>query len=53
MPARAAPNAGPAAMTRLHFRQMHFGATSIFPDTRKYVDSIIERYEFYKRRGRM
>lgn len=24
-----------------------------FPATRKYVDSIIERYEFYKRRGRM
>lgn len=24
-----------------------------FPGTRKYVDSIIERYEFYKRRGRM
>ena len=24
-----------------------------FPDTRKYVDSIIERYNFYKRRGRM
>jgi soluble lytic murein transglycosylase len=24
-----------------------------FPGTRKYVDSIIERYEFYQRRGRM
>ena len=24
-----------------------------FPGTRKYIDSIIERYEFYKRRGRM
>ena len=24
-----------------------------FPGTRKYVDSIIQRYEFYKRRGRM
>jgi peptidoglycan lytic transglycosylase len=24
-----------------------------FPGTRKYVDSIIDRYEFYKRRGRM
>jgi len=24
-----------------------------FPATRKYVDSIIERYQFYKRRGRM
>jgi soluble lytic murein transglycosylase len=24
-----------------------------FPGTRKYVDSIIERYNFYKRRGRM
>lgn len=24
-----------------------------FPGTRKYVDSIIERYQFYKRRGRM
>ena len=24
-----------------------------FPKTRKYVSSIIERYEFYKRRGRM
>jgi soluble lytic murein transglycosylase len=24
-----------------------------FPGTRKYVDSIIGRYEFYKRRGRM
>ena len=24
-----------------------------FPGTRKYVDSIIARYEFYKRRGRM
>ncbi len=24
-----------------------------FPNTRKYVDSIIERYNFYKRRGRM
>jgi len=24
-----------------------------FPGTRKYVDSIIERYEFYKRRGAM
>ena len=24
-----------------------------FPGTRKYVDSIIERYHFYKRRGRM
>jgi len=24
-----------------------------FPSTRKYIDSIIERYEFYKRRGRM
>ncbi len=24
-----------------------------FPGTRKYVDSVIERYQFYKRRGRM
>jgi len=24
-----------------------------FPGTRKYVESIIERYDFYKRRGRM
>jgi soluble lytic murein transglycosylase len=24
-----------------------------FPATRKYVDTIIERYQFYKRRGRM
>jgi soluble lytic murein transglycosylase len=24
-----------------------------FPGTRKYIDSIIERYEFYRRRGRM
>ena len=24
-----------------------------FPGTRKYVDSIIARYKFYKRRGRM
>jgi soluble lytic murein transglycosylase len=24
-----------------------------FPGTRKYVDSIIDRYHFYKRRGRM
>ena len=24
-----------------------------FPGTRKYVDSIIERYQFYQRRGRM
>ncbi len=24
-----------------------------FPSTRKYVDSIIERYQFYKRRGKM
>jgi soluble lytic murein transglycosylase len=24
-----------------------------FPGTRKYVDSIVERYQFYKRRGRM
>ena len=24
-----------------------------FPNTRKYVDSVIERYRFYKRRGRM
>jgi soluble lytic murein transglycosylase len=24
-----------------------------FPGTRKYVDSVIQRYEFYKRRGRM
>ena len=24
-----------------------------FPNTRKYVDSIIARYQFYKRRGRM
>jgi soluble lytic murein transglycosylase len=24
-----------------------------FPGTRKYVDSIIDRYKFYKRRGRM
>jgi hypothetical protein len=24
-----------------------------FPATRKYVDSIIERYQFYQRRGRM
>jgi soluble lytic murein transglycosylase len=24
-----------------------------FPGTRKYVESIIQRYEFYKRRGRM
>jgi soluble lytic murein transglycosylase len=24
-----------------------------FPSTRKYIDSIIERYAFYKRRGRM
>jgi hypothetical protein len=30
------------------------GAMDIdFPGTRKYVDSIIARYEFYKRRGRM
>jgi len=24
-----------------------------FPGTRKYVDSIVERYQFYRRRGRM
>jgi soluble lytic murein transglycosylase len=24
-----------------------------FPSTRKYIDSIIERYQFYERRGRM
>jgi soluble lytic murein transglycosylase len=24
-----------------------------FPGTRKYVESVIDRYEFYKRRGRM
>jgi soluble lytic murein transglycosylase len=24
-----------------------------FPNTRKYVDSVIDRYRFYKRRGRM
>ena len=24
-----------------------------FPNTRKYVDSVLERYRFYKRRGRM
>jgi len=24
-----------------------------FPGTRKYVDSIIARYQFYRRRGRM
>jgi soluble lytic murein transglycosylase len=24
-----------------------------FPGTRKYVDSVLERYQFYKRRGRM
>ena len=30
-----------------------FLANIDFPGTRKYIDSIIERYEFYKRRGRM
>ena len=30
-----------------------FRANIDFPGTRKYVDSIIARYEFYKRRGRM
>ncbi len=30
-----------------------FLANIDFPGTRKYVDSIIARYEFYKRRGRM
>jgi soluble lytic murein transglycosylase-like protein len=30
-----------------------FLANIDFPSTRKYIDSIIERYEFYKRRGRM
>ncbi|HVF70905.1 MAG TPA: lytic transglycosylase domain-containing protein [Chthoniobacterales bacterium] len=30
-----------------------FLATIDFPGTRKYVDSIMARYEFYKRRGRM
>jgi len=30
-----------------------FRANIDFPGTRKYVDSIMARYEFYKRRGRM
>jgi soluble lytic murein transglycosylase len=30
-----------------------FQANIDFPGTRKYVESIIARYEFYKRRGRM
>ena len=30
-----------------------FRANINFPGTRKYVDSIIARFEFYKRRGRM
>jgi peptidoglycan lytic transglycosylase len=30
-----------------------FRANIDFPGTRKYVDSILGRYEFYKRRGRM
>jgi soluble lytic murein transglycosylase len=30
-----------------------FRANIDFPGTRKYVESIIARYEFYKRRGRM
>jgi len=30
-----------------------FRANIDFPGTRKYVDSIIARFEFYKRRGRM
>jgi soluble lytic murein transglycosylase len=30
-----------------------FKANIDFPGTRKYVDSIIARYEFYKQRGRM
>ena len=30
-----------------------FRQTIDFPGTRKYVDSIIARYDFYKRRGRM
>jgi soluble lytic murein transglycosylase len=30
-----------------------FRASIDFPRTRKYLDSIIARYEFYKRRGRM
>jgi soluble lytic murein transglycosylase len=30
-----------------------FLANINFPSTRKYIDSVIERYQFYKRRGRM
>jgi soluble lytic murein transglycosylase len=30
-----------------------FLANIDFPNTHKYIDSIIQRYEFYKRRGRM
>ena len=52
MPERAAPNAGPAAKTR-RFRPAHFSNNIDFPGTRNYVDSILKRYEFYKRRGRM
>jgi soluble lytic murein transglycosylase len=51
MPGRAEPYAGPVAIPR-SFPRMHFERTSIFP-ARKYVDSVIQRYEFYKRRGRM
>ena len=48
----SALSAGPAAMNRRQFRHTRFGRISRFPGTRKYVDSIIARYDFYKRRGR-
>jgi soluble lytic murein transglycosylase len=45
---RWAGGEGAAAMSASSFRH-----NIDFPGTRKYIDSIIERYNFYKRRGRM
>lgn len=48
---RAQRWAGGDAATAMSTRD--FLATIDFPATRKYVESIIDRYRFYKRRGRM
>lgn len=48
---RAQRWAGGLAATPLPPKE--FLANIDFPGTRKYIDQVIERYEFYKRRGRM
>ena len=52
-PVPAAPSVGPITTTTAPMSERAFRSNIDFPGTRNYVASVLERCEFYRKRGRM